>query len=194
MRVKTAMLLGDSIRLGYQEEVCQKLGEDWTVWAPEENCRFSSYTLNSLRMYLPECPQPDVIHWNNGLWDTNVIYPEDGCFTPLAEYLRHMERILRELKKTGARIIFATTTPVDPRKEEHPTSKQFNADIDRYNAAMLELLHGRDVIIHDLNALLRDDIAHNICEDHIHLSELGYQRAGQAVARKIRACVEAERV
>lgn len=185
--MKTVMLLGDSIRLGYQDIVKRQLGEGYSVWSPDENCRFSSYTFNSLRMYLPECPSPDVIHWNNGLWDTSVIYPEDGCFTPLEEYIRHMGRILRELRKTGARIIFATTTPVHPLKEEHPTSKQFNSDIDRYNAAMFELLSGTDVIINDLNQLVRADIEANICEDHIHLSDTGYELAGRAVADIIAA-------
>ena len=79
--MKQVLLLGDSIRMFYQERVRQLLGEDYQLSAPEENCRFAAYTLNSLRMWLPKVPKPDIIHWNNGLWDTAVLYPEDGIIT-----------------------------------------------------------------------------------------------------------------
>ena len=110
--MKNIMLLGDSIRMFYQKKVIEKLGNDYNVWGPEENVRFARYTQNSLRFYLAEFPNPDVIHWNNGLWDAATLYPEDGCFTPLEEYISSLKIILRELKKTGAEIIFATSTPV----------------------------------------------------------------------------------
>ena len=71
--MKEVLLLGDSIRMFYQERVKELLGEEYNVSAPEENCRFSMYTLNSLRTWLPGFPKPDIIHWNNGLWDTAIL-------------------------------------------------------------------------------------------------------------------------
>ena len=43
------ILLGDSIRrIGYGTKVPELLGENYTVWQPEENCRFAYYTLRML--------------------------------------------------------------------------------------------------------------------------------------------------
>ena len=147
--MKEILLLGDSIRMFYQDRVKELLGEAYNVSGPTENGRFAAYTFNSLRMWLPTFPKPDVIHFNNGLWDTAILYAEDGCFTPLDEYIRTMERIVRQLKKTGARLIFATTTPTHPGKAEWVTDmppRHVNADIERYNAAAVELMDitGRD--------------------------------------------------
>jgi len=168
--MKTVMLLGDSIRMCYQDEVIKNLGEGYQVFKPEENCRFARYTLNSLRYWFNQCPNPNVIHWNNGLWDTAVLYPEDGCFTPVEEYIRDIKRILRELKKTGAKIIFATTTPVNPLKAQNPQSKHYNEDIINYNQYIVEMMRKENIIINDLHHLVYPKINEYICEDYIHLT------------------------
>ena len=64
------MLLGDSIRMSYQGLVTETLSADGhQVWGPPENCQFSLYTLASLGGWLTQFPDPDVVHWNNGLHD-----------------------------------------------------------------------------------------------------------------------------
>lgn len=188
--MKKVLLLGDSIRICYQDEVIKRLGEDYQVFKPEENCRFARYTLNTLRHWLDECPNPDVIHWNNGLWDTAVLYPEDGCFTPIDEYIRDMKRILRELKKTGAKIIFATITPVNPLKAENPQSKHYNDNIIEYNKRIVEVMENEDIVINDLHSLIYPKIDEYICEDYIHLTEAGKVACGKAAADKIKRITE----
>ena len=187
--MKQVLLLGDSIRMYYQDRVRELLGEEYCVSAPEENCRFAAYTLNSLRMWLPTFPKPDIIHWNNGLWDTAVLYAEDGCFTPLNEYIRSLERILRKLRTTGAQIIFATTTPTHPDKVNWTNDmppKHDNADIRRYNEAAVELMQREGIPVNDLYALVCDDIENYVCEDWIHPAPGGVETLAQAVAQKIR--------
>ena len=49
--MKNVILLGDSIRMQYQETVGKKLADIATVSGPEENGRWSGYTLNSLRFW-----------------------------------------------------------------------------------------------------------------------------------------------
>ena len=46
-------LLGDSIRQQYTPKVKELLGEDYEVWAPEDNCRFVKYTLHGVLAKLP---------------------------------------------------------------------------------------------------------------------------------------------
>lgn len=126
--MKQVLLLGDSIRQYYQKKVAEILGADYNVFDPAENCRFAAYTFNTLRHRLPEFPKPDVIHRNNGLWDTVHVYGEEVCMTLLSTYLEYLERIAKVLKPTGAKVIFATTTRVTqkekfPRTEFLPTKK-----------------------------------------------------------------------
>lgn len=187
--MKRVLLLGDSIRGHYQETVKEQLGSSYTVMAPVENCRFSLYTLNSLRFWLEEFSNPDVIHWNNGLWDTAVLYPEDGCFIPLESYLENMRKILRELKKTGAKIIFATTTPVKDEKCDYPgpmPPAHRNEDIRAYNEAILKLFEKENIIINDLYPLVYPRKEELLREDAIHPNEEGIAILGKAVADTIR--------
>ena len=58
--MKQVILLGDSIRMQYQKSVGEKLADIAEVSGPEENGRWSGYTLNSLRFWLPQLPVPDL--------------------------------------------------------------------------------------------------------------------------------------
>ena len=80
--MKNVILLGDSIRMQYQGPVGEKLSDIATVSGPDENGRWSGYTLNSLRFWLPELPSPDLVQWNCGLWDMGDDYQEGRHFYP----------------------------------------------------------------------------------------------------------------
>ena len=101
--MKKVLLLGDSIRINYQDLVKEKLEGRAEVVSPESNCAFAKYTLCCLGGWLRELGNPDIVHWNNGIWDACIRFEEDGPFTPIDEYLDTLRRILRELRKTGAR-------------------------------------------------------------------------------------------
>ncbi len=188
------LLIGDSIRMFYQKEVEKQLGENYKVFAPEENCRFASYVLNSLRWWLPQYPNPDIIHFNAGLWDLAILYKEDGCFTPKEMYVSYMVKVLRELKKTGAKkIIFATSTPVSDEKQYIKTSAppaHRNGDIMEYNKAVLKAFEGEDIIINDLFSLIYPQKEKYLSEDMIHPNEDGVKLLATAVANAIKACGE----
>lgn len=185
------LLIGDSIRMFYQKEVISQLGEDYEVFAPEENCRFSSYVLNSLRFWLNEFPTPDIIHFNVGLWDTAILYHEDGCFITVDEYVKNMKKILREIKNTGAKIIFATTTPVSDEKEKlsgpMPPSHK-NADIIKYNNAILDAFDAENIIINDLFSEMYPEKEKYLSEDMIHPNDDGVKFLAKLVATAIKRC------
>jgi hypothetical protein len=186
------LLLGDSIRMAYQNRVKELLGNEYNVSAPGENCRFAAYTLNSLRYWLADIPKPEVIHWNNGLWDTAILYPEDGCFTHLNDYIETLSKILRVLKSTGAKVIFATSTPVDPKKEFLNTAASSchrNCDIERYNLHAAELMKSNGVPINDLWSVIYPQISEYISEDLIHPTDSGVEALARAVAIKIKNTV-----
>lgn len=202
--MKKVLLIGDSIRLGYEPAVKEALSGEYDVWGPEENCRFAKYTLNELgRIFeafsngtAKECDEallqptntadgdiiyPDIIHWNNGLWDTSIVCEEDGAFTPIDEYISYMAKILRELRKVTDKVIFATTTPVKPI---NPNQK--NEIITEYNKRIIEFMKNEGVMINDLGARVSEDKDRFISGDNIHLSEDGKKMCADAIAECVR--------
>lgn len=175
-------LLGDSIRMiGYGKRTAELLSPEFTVWQPEENCRFAQYTLRGLWDWAEGMKDSDIIHWNNGLWDVCNLFG-DGSFTPLEEYVSLMKRLARLLQQRAKVVIFATTTPV---RAENPHNK--NSIIDEYNARIVPELQAMGVVINDLNAILRDDIEGSIrADDLIHLTDEAGEKCAQQVAAIIR--------
>ena len=170
--MKKVMLIGDSIRLGYQARVTDLLTDKATVMGPEDNCRFSAYTLFNLSVWVPD-DDFDVIQWNNGQWDTCHM-PDGKIHTPLITYLELQERIATILLAKTKRLIFATTTPV--------WSQQFvsgsiyprrNEDINAYNSGVINLLKKSTVEITDLNSCVAEDVKRYVSEDMVHLTEAG---------------------
>ena len=188
--MKRVLLIGDSIRSFYREEVKNLLGDEYEVYSPNENCRFSIYGLNSLRFWLEQFPEPDIIHFNFGLWDIAILYKQDGCFTPIEQYVSTMKKILRELQKTGAKVIFATTTPVHDEKykfEGPMPPAHRNEDIIAYNNAIVNEFRMEDVLINDLFSLIYPQKEKYLLEDMIHPNPDGVKLLGKAVADKIRS-------
>ena len=180
--MKRVLLLGDSIRLGYQPLVAEALRGEAEVVGPEDNGRFAKYTLWGVNGWLREFGPPAVVHWNNGLWDLNHEAPMVEALTPLGEYLETLRRTLCELQRIGAAIVFATTTPVPV-----DAIGRSNAEIDLYNEAASALMARLGVAVNDLNAVLRQDLATCIDEDRLHLSDEGNRRCARAVVGAVRS-------
>ena len=100
-----------------------------------------------------------------------------------------MKKILRVLKSTGATLIFATTTPVSDEKEclsgPMPPAHR-NADIIRYNEAMLEVLREENVYINDLFSLTYPKKEKYLSADMIHPNADGITLLANAVTQKIK--------
>lgn len=178
--MKKIILLGDSIRLSYGNRVRELLGEDYTVWQPEDNCRFAAYTLRMLFDYKAQLEGADVIHFNCGLWDMCDLFG-DGPFTPLEVYVEQMVRIAKILKTYAPVVIFATTTPPSPRMWGH--------DLDRvraYNAAAMAALEPLGVLFDDLFTPVAEDIDRMISEDYLHASPYGVE----ILANRVADCVK----
>jgi len=166
------MLIGDSIRLGYQPKVIELMKDTASICGPKDNCRFSGYTLFNLAAWVPEADY-DIIQWNNGQWDTCHM-PDGMIHTPLATYLEIQKRIATILLEKTKRLIFATTTPVWTEQFKsgsiHPRR---NEDIIAYNSAAVDLLADLGVEINDLHSPIAEDLKQYISEDMVHLTEAG---------------------
>ncbi len=178
--MKNVLLLGDSIRMLYQPVVKEKLEGRANIYGPAENGRWSGYTLNSLRFWLPQLPTPDIVHWNNGLWDMGDDYQEGRHFYPpelYEETCRRMFKILRQVTKNPSLpIIVATTTPVNNSKP---------SDTPLYNEILCRVAKENGAYINDLYTAINADRDANIGPDHIHLSKAGVEIASNLVVSAI---------
>ncbi|MBR2916317.1 MAG: hypothetical protein IKC07_01780 [Clostridia bacterium] len=178
-------LLGDSIRGAYGAKVSDLLGDNFEVYQPNENCRFSKYTLRGLFAWQNEMSGSRIVHWNNGLWDICNLFG-DGEFTSKTEYVENMLRIADILLARYDKVIFATTTPVT---EKNPYDS--NVSIKKYNDLIVPLLEEKGVIINDLHSLIAKDIDKYISkEDNIHLTEEGTRVCAKQVADIIKKVSE----
>ena len=179
--MKKIILLGDSIRLSYGDRVRELLGEGYTVWQPEDNCRFAAYTLRMLFDYKAQLEGADVIHFNCGLWDMCDLFG-DGPFTPLEVYVEQMVRIAKILKTYAPVVIFATTTPPSPKMWGHDLNR-----VRAYNAAAMAALEPLGVLFDDLFTPVAEDIDRMISEDYLHASPYGVEILANRVADCIKA-------
>lgn len=157
--MKNIVLIGDSIRIGYDKYVKESLQKTANVVFPKENCRFAQYILRNLHYWIEDTgiKEVDAIHWNAGLWDTLRIYGDEPL-TSLDTYLEMLSRTQDriELLYPNAISIFATSTPVDESGFIKDFEVRYNADVERYNNAAIKLLSKRGVIINDLYSLMKD--------------------------------------
>ena len=183
--MKQIVLLGDSVRMQYQPVVGKKLSDIAEVSGPEENGRWSGYTLNSLRFWLPQLPEPDLVQWNCGLWDMGDDYQEGRHFYPPDLYEETCRRICRVLRKMTGKpdlpIVIATTTP---------TWQDDHQDIGLYNDILRKVAAEENARINDLYAVVAPAKEKMICEDHIHLTPEGVEAVAERTAEILRAALE----
>lgn len=205
--MKNVLLIGDSMRLQYQQRVAELLGDDVHVYAPEENCRFTKYALWGMFFWMMGWGNPkiDVVHWNTGIWDLHRCTADGKVFTPLDEYLQCNDRLAIQMESYTKNLIWATMTPGGRQLDEQTKTNyvltqkgepQFflcdytdvwNADIRRYNEACAKMLSARGVKINDLYSVIAADPDRYLAEDGIHAGPEGVEALAVQVADNIRS-------
>ena len=179
--MKKVILIGDSITLSYRGKVKSYLENKAEVSYPAENARWSGFTYNSLRHWMPGLPEhPDVIHWNNGIWDCAHLYEDNAPFSSIEVYLHYIRKTYELLKSTGATVIFATSTPPWKNQRVH------DEDIVAYNKAAVDMLKAEGCIIDDLYSVVAKDLENYIIDgDGVHLTDDGINECAKTVSQLI---------
>jgi len=184
----TVLIIGDSISIGYTKPLTALLEGKATVVHNPGNAQHSAFGLANLDAWLGET-EWDVIHFNHGLHDLkyvdangkNVRAREEGQIQiPLDEYEKNMEAIVVRLKKTGAKLIFATTTPF-PDKPGGPLREAFQAA--RYNEVALEIMKNHGVIVNDLYTFALPLLPKLQQPNNVHFTKDGSKALADEVAR-----------
>ena len=187
--MKKILLIGDSIRHGYDKyiKMCFKGVAD--VRYPDENCRFTTYIIRNLfdwkRTLYQEGESVDLIHWNAGLWD-DLRMLDGEPLVSLEEYERNVERIYRllALHFPGAKIAFATSTPV--REELFGDYKRYNRDTEAYNAVAVRIAKAHGADVNDLYGLMSGmPISYHSDQTHYYTKE-----GTRVITEQVKACIE----
>ena len=189
--MKKVLLLGDSIRMGYDDYVKEMLDGECEVRYSEDNGRFSAYTLWQLNQMIKNHGRFDIVHWNNGYWDMNIEAPMTEPMLSVEEYCHFLRRIIRMLKGMDTKIIFATTTPIftPGHAEDIEAGATFRYDnewVTTYNAAAKEVMAEEGVEVNDLYTLCLEDERYYKCADMLHLTADGYKRCAEQACAYIR--------
>lgn len=184
----TVVLIGDSIRIGYEPFVAERLQGKARVVSPgEENGGDSANVLKNLERWAIS-PKPAVVYFNCGLHDLKVDRKTGTHQVEPDAYRANLAAIRKRLEQeTTARLIFATTTPV--LDDRHRATKPFDrreADVALYNRIAREALSGESVIISDLHASAQKlGLETALLQDGVHFQEAASKALAETVASAI---------
>ena len=184
--MKKLVLIGDSIRIGYDKYVKEKLAGRVEVLYPEENGRFAQYVYRYIGSWQAEGGwgnDADVVHWNAGLWDVIHLGPgDDGPVTTPEQYGTTLGQIARRIRILFPHAVgvFATSTPI-VEADYGPDFWRSNAEIERYNEIAKTVLTKEGTRIDDLYTVMKDAPAGERSDmTHFYTPE-GTKRIGDAV-------------
>ena len=179
------LLIGDSISIGYTEPVRTFLPDKANLHRIPENAAATLTGIKNLDRWLGTAKW-DVIHFNFGLHDLKFM--DDGKHqVPIADYETNLRTIVQRLQKTGAQLIWATTTPV-PDAEVNPPRR--NADVIVYNSAAARIMTEAGIPIDDLYALVSPRLPELQLPANVHYTLPGYNVLGHQVAESVLRALE----
>ncbi len=181
------LLLGDSISIGYTLGVRARLQGRANVHRPPENCGDTARGVKSIEAWLG-AGKWDVIHFNFGLHDLKYLDaggqlapPEKGKqVASLAVYEANLRTIVARLKQTGAKLIFATTTPVPAG-----SGGRVEDDSVRYNAVAARIMKELGVASNDLHAFVKLRQAQLQRPANVHFTDEGSAQLAETVVSHI---------
>ena len=196
------LLLGDSVSCGYTLAVRKALAGQANVHRPAANCGSTKTGLRDLDKWLGS-NKWDVIHFNWGLHDLGYRFTEDDNkdaqgnwarpdngghpnVTP-EQYKRNLRELVARLKKTGAQLIFATTTPVPADLHAYVKAAELP-----YNVAAQRVMNEAGVRLNDLWAFATPQLDRLQQPGNPHFTNKGSDVLAQEIAQVILTALSAK--
>lgn len=182
------LLIGDSISIGYTLPTRTRLRGKANVHRIPVNGGPTIRGLESLDEWLGS-GKWDVIHFNWGLHDLR--FTEDGKHqVAIDTYEKNLRQLVAHLERTGAVLIWASTTPV-PDAEVTPPRK--NGDVIAYNAVAKRVMDENRIRINDLYAFALPRLQEIQRPANVHYTEPGYDVLSERVAAAIGEALDSRR-
>jgi acyl-CoA thioesterase-1 len=176
-KLPRVLLIGDSISIGYTLSTRKLLAGKANLHRVPTNGGPTIRGLELIDSWLGD-GEWDVIHFNWGLHD---LRRDTGKHqVPIEQYEKNMQTLVKRLKKTGARLIWCSTTPV-PKGAGRRTS----GDEVKYNAVALRVMKEHNVTVNDLYAFAMPKLAKIQRPANVHFTPEGSAELAKAVAAAI---------
>lgn len=181
------LLIGDSISIGYTAHVREILQGKANVHRPATNCGPTTRGVQSIDQWLGD-GKWDVIHFNFGLHDLKFVddagknAPPDKGHPQVSEtdYEKNLETMVAKMKKTGAKLIFATTTPVPSGSDA-----RIKGDEQKYNAIARRVMQRNGVAIDDLYGFAQPRLVEIQLPANVHFKPEGSKQLAEQVAKSV---------
>jgi hypothetical protein len=187
------LLIGDSISIGYTIPTREALKGKANVHRPGTNCGPTSRGVEQIEQWLGN-GKWDVIHFNFGLHD--VRYFEGGKAADAgqgqrqvsdSDYEKNLEQLVARMKRTGAKLIFATTTPVP-----EGSAGRIKGEEVKYNEIALRVMQKHGVAIDYLYAFALPRLSEIQRPANVHFTESGSATLAAQVATSISKALESK--
>lgn len=193
------LIIGDSISGGYFPFVQDSLIGKAKVFQPtyiDENgktkgcCGGTTQSLKEMDSFLSN-KKWDIIHFNFGLHDIKHIDPVTGKNSKNLshphqaspeEYERNLINIVKKLKLTGAKLIFATTTPYPYKLGKQMRSPGMPKI---YNQVALKIMKRNEIEINDLYSLVLPRINQLQRPNNVHFNAKGSKFLAEQVIKSV---------
>lgn len=185
------LIIGDSISIGYTPHVREMLKGKAVVKHHKGNAQHTGTGLREIDQWIGKTKW-DVIHFNWGLWDLCYRHPEskvqgrrdkiNGTIAvTLEQYEKNLNQLVKRLKKTDAKLIWAHTTLI-PEKEPG----RFVGDGKKFNEVATKVMKKYSVSINDIHSLTMEFPADLfVMPGDVHYTNDGYKKIAKQVADKI---------
>lgn len=183
------LLIGDSISSSYLQPVAKALEGKAVVVKSSDNGESTAVGVLKIDGWLGDTKW-DVIHFNWGVWDMYGWQYASDDRSPGA-YAQRLETLVIRMRKTGAKLIWATTTPVPPKAESTMLKRWkkevvISPDLERqYQDAAMQVMKKHEVQVNDLYSLLKPRQNELQAEDNVHFSQAAAYLMAKQVADRI---------
>lgn len=172
------LLIGDSISIGYTVPVREMLKGKANVHRPLTNCGPTTRGLAAIEDWLGD-GKWDVIHFNWGLHDLKYMGPKNQNLAdpsskdshqqvPPEEYEANLRQLTERLKKTGAKLIWRSTTPVPEGAKGRVVG-----DSKKYNEIAAKIMAEHQIPVDDQYSLVINSPDEIQLPKNVHFSSKG---------------------
>ncbi|HEY1050144.1 MAG TPA: SGNH/GDSL hydrolase family protein [Prosthecobacter sp.] len=179
------LLIGDSISMGYTGPVRKLLEGKANVHRIPTNGGPTKNGVANIEKWL-STSKWDVIHFNWGIHDLKHM-PDGKRQVEPADYEANLRTLVARLKQTGAKLIWASTTPI-PEGELNPV-RTFGK-VPEYNEIAAKVMTENGVTINDLNGWMTPRFEEFHKPKDLHYTDAGSQHLAQKVAQAVEAAIK----
>lgn len=179
------LLIGDSISMGYTIPAREALAGKANVHRPPTNCGSTHSGMQNIDAWLGE-GKWDVIHFNWGMHDLKYL-GSGRQNVPIAQYEKNLRELVARMQKTGAVLVFATTTPL-VRDTDGKFRRVAHAEVE-YNDVAKKVMAENGVRVNDLHAFALPQIETIQAKDGVHYGKDGSTILAGQVAASITAAL-----